>query len=128
MRLLLDTHALLWWLAGDRHLSPRARRAIADAGNSVWVSALSALEIVMKARAGRLGRAPRVEHDVAAAVASQGFRALDVTIGHAQRVRDLPLTHGDPFDLLLAAQAIVEGLHLVSRDEAFDRLGVARFW
>ncbi len=128
MRLLLDTHTFLWWLDGDRRLSPRGRRAIAASPQSVWVSALSAWELILKSAFGRHPRARVVTQDVAAAIRSQGFLPLDITLAHVQRVRDLPLTHNDPFDRLLAAQSIVEGLHLVSRDEAFDRLGVARFW
>jgi len=128
VKLLLDTHAFLWWLVGDRRLSPRSRRAIGDARNAVWVSALSAWEIVLKARVGRLPRAGAVAEDVAGAILGQGFTALDLTIAHAQRAGELPLTHRDPFDRLLAAQAIHEGLRFVSNDEAFDQLGVARFW
>jgi PIN domain nuclease of toxin-antitoxin system len=128
VKLLLDTHAFLWWLDGDRRLSPRSRRAIGDAANVVWVSALSAWEIVNKARLGRLPGAAAVADDVAGALLSQGFRALDLTVAHAQRAGDLPLTHRDPFDRLLAAQAIVEGLRFVSNNEVFDRFGVARFW
>jgi PIN domain nuclease of toxin-antitoxin system len=128
VKLLLDTHAFLWWLDGDRRLSLRARRAIAAERNAVWVSALSAFEIVLKARLGRLPRAAAVADDLAGAILSQEFIALDVTVAHAQRAGDLPLTHRDPFDRLLAAQAIHEGLHFVSNDEAFDRLGVARYW
>ncbi len=128
MRLLLDTHTFLWWLDGDRRLSLRSRRAIAGAGGTVWVSALTAWELVLKRTIGRLPLAGDVAEDVAGAIRGQGFTPLDITFAHVQRVRDLPLTHGDPFDRMLAAQAIVEGLHLVSRDEAFDRLGVARFW
>ncbi len=128
MKLLLDTHAFLWWLDGDRRLSPRSRRAINDAGNVVWVSALSAWEIVNKTRLGRLPGAAAVAEDIAGAMLGQGFRALDLTVAHAQRAGDLPLTHKDPFDRLLAAQSLVEGLRFVTNDEAFDRLGVARFW
>ena len=128
MRLLLDTHAFMWWLDGDRRLSPRSRRAIEASPDSVWVSALSAWEMILKSTLGRSRHARVATEDVAGAIRSQGFIPLDITFPHVHRVRDLPLTHSDPFDRLLAAQAIVEGLHLVSRDEAFDRLGVARFW
>ena len=128
MKLLLDTHAFLWWLDGDKRLSAHARRAIGDARNAVWVSALSAFEIVLKARLGRLPGATSVADDLAGAILGQEFTALDVTVAHAQRAGDLPLAHRDPFDRLLAAQAIHEGLHFVSNDEAFDRLGVARYW
>ena len=128
MKLLLDTHTFLWWLDGDKRLSPRARRAIGDAKNAVWVSAVSAFEIAIKARLGRLPGAATVADDLAGAILGQEFVAMDVTVAHAQRAGDFPLVHGDPFDRLLAAQAVHEGLHFVSNDEAFDRLGVARYW
>lgn len=128
MKLLLDTHAFLWWLDGDHRLSPRSRRAIAASPGAVWVSALSAWELVLKSAGGRHPRAQDVAEDLAGAIRSQGFTPLDITVAHVQRVRDLPLTHRDPFDRMLAAQSLVEGLRLVSRDDAFDRLGVARFW
>lgn len=128
MRLLLDTHAFVWWLEGNRRLSGRARRAIADVRNAVCVSAVSAFELVGKARLGRLPMAQAVADDVAAAIRGQRFTGLDLTVAHAQHAGDLPLVHLDPFDRLLAAQALVEGLRFVSNDQAFDRLGVARFW
>lgn len=80
MRLLLDTHALLWWLDGDRRLSRRARTAIADQHNTILVSAVSAWEITTKARLGKLPGAVAVAADVAGAVASQGFSPLDITL------------------------------------------------
>ena len=128
MKLLLDTHALLWWLDGDRRLSRRSRAAIADAENTVLVSAASAWEITTKERLGKLPGAAAVAADVAGAVASQAFEPLDISISHAQKAGRLPGPHRDPFDRMLIAQALLEGLPIVSDDEAFDAYGVERLW
>ncbi|PYR58374.1 MAG: PIN domain nuclease [Acidobacteria bacterium] len=128
MRLLLDTHALLWWLDGSRRLSRKARAAIGDEATSVFVSAASAWEITTKARLGKLPGAVDVAADVAGCVAGQGFSAMDITILHAQRAGRLPGDHRDPFDRMLIAQAQLEDLPIVSDDDAFDGYGVTRFW
>jgi PIN domain nuclease of toxin-antitoxin system len=128
VRLLLDTHALLWWLDGDRRLPLKVRRAIASDSNSILVSAVSAWEITTKARLGKLPGATDVAADVAACVASQAFLPLDITMLHAQRAGRLPGAHRDPFDRMLIAQSQMEDVALVSDDEAFDGFDVRRFW
>lgn len=128
MRLLLDTHALLWWLDGDRRLSLKARRAIANQSNTILVSAASAWEIATKARLGKLPGATDVAADVAAGVAGQGFLPLDITMLHAQKAGRLPGHHRDPFDRMLIAQSQMEDIALLSDDEAFDNFDVRRFW
>jgi len=128
VRILLDTHALLWWLDGDRRLSRKARTAIADEGNAVFVSAASAWEITTKARLGKLPGAAAVAADVAGAVSGQGFSELDITIRHAQRAGRLPGEHRDPFDRMLIAQSQIEDLALVSDETLFDAYGVERVW
>jgi PIN domain nuclease of toxin-antitoxin system len=128
MRLLLDTHALLWWLDGSRRLSRKARAAIGDEATSVFVSAASAWEITTKARLGKLPGAVDVAADVAGCVSGQGFSAMDITILHAQRAGRLPGSHRDPFDRMLIAQAQLEDLPIVSDDDVFDGYGVTRFW
>ena len=128
MRLLLDTHALLWWLDGDRRLSRKARAAIGDEDNALFVSAASAWEIATKARLGKLPGAVAVAEDVVGSVSAQGFSSLDITVLHAQRAGRLPGAHRDPFDRLLIAQAQLEDLTLVSKDEVFDAYGVMRLW
>jgi PIN domain nuclease of toxin-antitoxin system len=128
VRLLLDTHALLWWLDGDRRLSLKARRAIASDSNAILVSAVSAWEITTKARLGKLPGADDVAADVASCVTSQGFLPLDITILHAQRAGRLAGTHRDPFDRMLIAQSQIDDVALVSDDEAFDAFDVRRFW
>ena len=128
MRLLLDTHAFLWWLDGNRRLSDTARRAIEDAANDIVVSAVSAWEITTKHRIGKLPRAEAVARDVAGAIASQGFEELAITVDDAERAGRLPGPHRDPFDRILIAQALVRDVAVVSLDRAFDRYGVNRIW
>lgn len=128
MRILLDTHALLWWLDGDRRLPKSLRAAIADEANAIYVSAASAWEIATKARIGRLPGAAEVAADIGGAVASQGFAALAVEIRHAQRAGALPGPLRDPFDRMLIAQSLLEDVPLASREDLFDRYGVVRLW
>jgi PIN domain nuclease of toxin-antitoxin system len=115
MRLLLDTHALLWWLEGGHALTAGARMAIGAQGSEVYVSAASAWEISIKRAKGRLD-SPSDVHD---AVAANAFRELPITVSHAQSLGELPLHHADPFDRMLIAQAMLEGLTIVTRDPAF---------
>jgi PIN domain nuclease of toxin-antitoxin system len=126
--LLLDTHALLWWLDGDERLSAGAREAIADRSNAVMVSAASAWEITTKHRLGKLPGAAEVARDVAGAVASQGFLELPITLRDAERAGRLPGPHRDPFDRMLVAQALRADLELVSIERVFDDYGVRRLW
>jgi PIN domain nuclease of toxin-antitoxin system len=128
VRLLLDTHAFLWWLDGDRRLPLRLRRLIGDDANAVYVSAATAWEIATKARLGKLPGATDVAADVGGAVASQGFLAMPVTIPHAQRAGALPGPHRDPFDRMLIAQSQMDDLPLVSVEALFDGYGVTRLW
>jgi len=128
VRLLLDTHAFLWWLAGDEALSVPARTAIADEGNDVFVSAASAWEITTKHRLGKLPGVASIVADLDGAVAGQGFIALPISLRHAQTGGALPGPHRDPFDRMLIAQAMVETLVLVSNEQVFDIYGVARLW
>ena len=128
MRLLLDTHALLWWLAGDRQLTKRARAAIANENNTILVSAASAWEVTTTHRLGKLPSAGPLATEFARVVLSQGFMPLDITLDHAQRAGGLPGRHGDPFDRMLIAQAHAENLALVSNEVTFDAYGVTRIW
>ena len=128
VRLMLDTHALLWWLDGDRRLPLKVRRAIAAESNTVLVSAVSALEITTKARLGKLPGALDVAADVVGCVASQGFVSMDITLLHAQKAGALAGAHRDPFDRMLIAQAQLEDVALVSDDEVFHDYDVRRFW
>ena len=129
MRLLLDTHALLWWVFADPKLSRRARAAIADdIENQIFVSAASAWKIATKYRIGKLGDARAVAEDITGTIAEEGFAELSVSVRHAQRAGNLVGHHQDPFDRMLIAQAISEDLTLVSNERAFDAYGVQRIW
>ena len=128
MRVLLDTHTLLWWLDGDRRLSRRARTVIADDDNSVLVSAASAWEISTKVRLGKLPGAIEVAAELPAILLQQNFEPLPITIVHAFRAGNLPGPHRDPFDRMLIAQAQDEDVALVSNERLFDAYGVRRVW
>ena len=128
MRLLLDTHAFLWWLDGDRRLSLKARRLIADETNAVLVSAASAWEITTKSRLGKLPGAQDVAADVVGSIAAQSFIPLDITVLHAQRAGGIAGAHRDPFDRMLIAQAHLEDVAIISDDRVFDDFAVRRIW
>src|SRR5262245_54943649 len=102
MRLLLDTHALLWWLSGDRKLSAPARSAIGDEDNVVFVSAASAWEISTKHRLGKLDASTLIG-EMATMLAEQDLQSLEITVDHAERAGLLPGEHRDPFDRMLIA-------------------------
>jgi PIN domain nuclease of toxin-antitoxin system len=128
VQLLLDTHALLWWLAGDEALSAPARAAIADDSNAVFVSAASLWEITTKNRLGKLFITAGIVSDLSGAVADQGFIGLPISLRHGQLAGDLPGPHRDPFDRMLVAQAILDNMVLVSNERPFDAYGVGRLW
>lgn len=128
VRVLLDTHALLWWLAGDERLPPDARAIVAAPENVVYVSAASAWEVATKYRLGKLPGARALALDFAACVASQGFADLPISVEHAAAAGLLAIEHRDPFDRMLIAQSLALGLPLVSNEALFDRFGVTRLW
>lgn len=128
MNLLLDTHALIWWLAGDDALGRKAQAAIADESNTVFVSAASAMEIATKFRIGKLPGAALLAQDFENVIATQGFTELPITIHHARLAGEMPIPHKDPFDRLLIAQARAEDMVLVSNEVLFDGFGVRRVW
>jgi PIN domain nuclease of toxin-antitoxin system len=125
VNLLLDTHILLWWVAGDRKLPRSLRDRITSAENDVSVSAATFWEIAIKARLGRI----HIDlEELRAAVNADGFRELSVQIAHTLRLQELPDHHRDPFDRLLIAQSIADGQRLVTRDESIlAYTGVAGF-
>jgi PIN domain nuclease of toxin-antitoxin system len=120
VRLLLDTHALLWWFSEDPRLSAQARDAVSSA-EEVWVSAASVWEIATKRALGKL-EAP---DDLAAALADSGFRPLPIDVDDALAAGALPRHHDDPFDRMLIAQAQLGGLTIVTRDSRMAPYGVA---
>jgi PIN domain nuclease of toxin-antitoxin system len=127
VRLLLDTHALLWFQAGDRRLSRAARAAIEAADAELLLSAATVWEMAIKASLGRLRLSDPVERYIGEKL-SQGFGLLPVEWQHAARVEHLPWHHRDPFDRLLVAQALVERCPLVTRDRVFRKYGVSIIW
>ena len=120
MRLLLDTHALLWWLA-DRGLTDHARDVIADPGNLVMVSAASAWEISIKQALGKVSAPDDLEQQVE----ESGFTPLPISIAHGLAAGRLPRHHDDPFDRMLIAQAVGESLTIVTHDKRFSSYNVA---
>ena len=128
MRLLLDTHAFLWWVINDRRLSQASRQIIADDNNDVLVSAASAWEITTKHRTGKLPDADPVADNMIESIAREGFEELPVTVAEAARAGALPGPLRDPFDRMLIAQALSRSLVLISNDPLFDRYGVRRLW
>lgn len=128
MRLLLDTHTLLWWLANDPKLSAPARAAIANPRNDCFVSLASCWELAIKASLGRIRLAKPVERFIPDELAANDFQLLPIDFKHVAKVESLPFHHRDPFDRLLAVQALTEKMALVSADEAFDAYGVKRVW
>ena len=127
MRLLLDTHAILWWLLADPRLPYGMRVGIEDAAE-VFVSAVSAMEIATKYRIGKLEEAEGIAGQLNDKVSRYGFEPLPVTMAHGDRAGLLERWHKDPFDRLLVAQAFAEELTIVSRDDIFDLYGVRRLW
>lgn len=120
MRLLLDTHALIWALGDPAKLSPESRRAIEDPSNEIFVSAASLWEIAIKAGDGKL----TVPDDLERAIFAVGFQPLEIRFPHVRRLRSLPLLHRDPFDRILVAQAQHEDLAVVTRDGRIPSYGV----
>ena len=128
MRLLLDSHTVIWWFTGDRRLPPTTREAISEQTNEKFVSAVSAWEIATKYRLGKLPMVSALVNDFRRRVASQGFEELPLSVSDGIRAGSLPGPHRDPFDRMLIAQAMTEDLVLVSNEALFDSYGVQRLW
>ena len=120
MRLLLDSHVVVWWAVYPGRLTPAVRDAIRDPANGVHLSAASIWELGLKIALGKL----RLPADYADRLLSDGFEPLSVTASHANRAMTLPAIHGDPFDRMLVAQALEEGLVLVTADRNIARYDV----
>ena len=128
MRLLLDTHTLIWWLTEDSSLPASARKLIGSRNSAVLVSAASAWEIATKVRLGRLEAAADLARDFSAYLAQERFESLSISTAHGIRAGSLPGSHKDPFDRMLVAQAQMENLAIVSNDVLLDGYGVTRIW
>lgn len=127
-RLLLDTHTVLWWWSGDSALSAKARAAMTDPEATVFASAVSAWEIATKTRLGRLTEYEDIASRYSELAMAADLRHLAVTHRHGLRAGSYPTEHGDPFDRILAAQAELESLTLVTRDRAFEEFPVQVLW
>jgi PIN domain nuclease of toxin-antitoxin system len=128
MRLLLDTHALLWFLMDDPKLSSKAKVAIADPTNECFLSPASLVEIALKVRLGKLTLHAPFATLFPAELSAKDIQLLPLESHHIEPLTTLPLHHKDPFDRLIAVAALVEGLTLVSKDQAFDAYGLSRLW
>ena len=128
LRLLLDTHAFLWWLGGDAALSVRAREAMADAANDVFVSAASAWEIATKHRVGKWPEVAPIVEAFETFVLRSRFGLLPISALHARVAGMLEGLHRDPFDRMLIAQAREDDLTIVSADRIFRSYGAAVIW
>ncbi|MFN7899050.1 MAG: type II toxin-antitoxin system VapC family toxin [Synechococcaceae cyanobacterium] len=126
--LLLDTHALLWWLVEPEKLSALAYSAINDPAATIFVSAASAWEIATQGRQGKLPGAEQLLQDLPSLLHQQGFEPLAVQLHHGVHAGGYPQAHRDPFDRLLAAQAELEGLQLVSLDPALATFPCRLLW
>jgi PIN domain nuclease of toxin-antitoxin system len=128
MRLLVDTNALLWIMNGSPQLSRRAGAAIKDVENEVFVSIGSVWEAAIKYRSGKLPQAAALIDDPGKVLSNFDFTPLPLQLEHAKLAGMLSSSHKDPFDRMLAAQALLEGLTLVSADAVFDTMLVTRLW
>lgn len=128
MRILLDTHVLLWWFTDDGRLSVRARAAIAEVQTQVYVSAASAWEIATKQRLGKLNGVSQVTTRYTELVTANGFLHLPITPLHSLRAGSYHVDHRDPFDRMLAAQGELEQLPVVTTDPAFAQFDIDTLW
>jgi len=119
MRFLIDTHILLWLLAGSTRISTDLARTLADTQNTVFISTASTWEIAIKVALGKLALPPDIGHWLPAELAAAGIKSLPVELAHSLGVERLPPHHADPFDRLLISQALAEDLMLVSADRVF---------
>ena len=126
MRYLLDTHTLLWFLSGDRQLGDRARELVGDSSNDHFLSIVSLWEIAIKAK--KLALTKPFNQLFPEQLEFNGIGILDITVDSLTQLTDLPPHHGDPFDRLIIAQALVEELIIIGKDSAFDAYGVRREW
>jgi PIN domain nuclease of toxin-antitoxin system len=120
MRILLDTHIFVWWLANDSKLPKAAEPLILDSSNEIYISAASIWEIAIKAGLGQIQVDPVL---VVAAIPESGFQELPVSARHAIEVKELPLHHRDPFDRMLVAQSRFEPMHLLTHDQQLAAYG-----
>ena len=127
MRVLLDTHTFLWWVADDARLSAKARGAVAEA-TEVFLSVASCWEMAIKVSLQKLTLSLPLDRFVSEHLGANQFALLPIELDQVARLTALPFHHRDPFDRLLAAQALHEGLTIVSADPVFRKYRVKRLW
>jgi PIN domain nuclease of toxin-antitoxin system len=128
VRLLLDTHAFLWWVEGAPAVGRRARAAVSNPDNEVLLSVAVCWELAIKLSLGKLRLAESLDRFVPEQLRRNGFSLLPIELRHVGRVADLPFRHRDPFDRLLAAQALEDDLTIVSADRVFRKYGTRLLW
>lgn len=128
MKVLLDTHAFLWWITDDPQLSARAREIISDGKNELFLSAASGWEIAIKTKLKRLKLPGKVERFIGEQLALNAIESLPVQMSHALHVYAIPDHHRDPFDRLLAAQVKLENLHFLTADRQMSKYGIKVLW
>lgn len=128
MRLLLDTHAFLWWIEGTPAVGRRARAAVSNPDNEILFSIASCWELAIKLSLGKLRLTQKLDRFLVEQLTLNGFSLLDLELRHVVRVADLPFHHRDPFDRLLVAQALEDGLAVVSADRVWRKYGVTLVW
>ncbi|MFN6487669.1 MULTISPECIES: type II toxin-antitoxin system VapC family toxin [unclassified Nostoc] len=128
MRVLLDTHAFLWWVTDDPQLSSTSRTIIADSGNILFLSVASVWEIVIKTKSGKLTLPESVEEYIPNRLALNRFESLDIQMTHTLQIATLPNIHRDPFDRILIAQSQVENLPIVTIDQKIAQYSVEIIW
>ena len=128
MRVLLDTHAFLWWVMDNDRLSNRVREIILDRNNQVFFSAASAWELAIKVGTGKLTLPEPIEIYIPTRLANNGFEALAIEVRHTLQVASLPDYHRDPFDRILIAQCLVDNLTIASCDAQIIRYPVQQIW
>jgi PIN domain nuclease of toxin-antitoxin system len=128
LHLLLDTHALIWWMTNNPSLPDSVRRLMIDKRNTIVVSAASAWEMATKVRLGRLPAASDITRNFQEYLTQSGFESLPVSAAHGIRAGLLPGPQRDPFDRMLIAQAQAEDLTIVSNEMSFDSYGIRRAW
>jgi len=128
VKYLLDTHTFLWWISDNPALSQKAREIISDSANDIYLGAGSVWELAIKTRAGKLALDGELESFVGKHLQSNSFQMLPITLPHAAKVQKLPNKHRDPFDQMLAAQSLVEGMPLISKDQIIAGFGAEVVW
>jgi PIN domain nuclease of toxin-antitoxin system len=128
VRALLDTHTFIWWANNDPSLTARAKSVIGDKSNEIFLSAVSTWEMAIKIAIGKLTLAGPLQPFVLSQITQYQFKSLPITYDHTYLVQTLPLHHNDPFDRLLIAQAMVEGLTILTADGKFAPYGIQTLW